>query len=51
MRYQSCIPIKQAPERRLVKVLCMRDLLYFYSHDVVGFVITEYKEMTVVESF
>ena len=27
---------KQAPERRLVKVLCMRDLLYFYSHNIVG---------------
>ena len=37
----------QAPERRLVKVLCMRDLLYFYSHDIIGLAVTENEELTV----
>ena len=29
----------------------MRDLLYFHSHDVVGFVIAEDEEVTVVDKF
>ena len=41
----------QAPDRRLVKVLCMRDLLYFHSHDIVGFTITEDVELTVEDEF
>ena len=40
---------QQAPVRRLVKVLCMRDLLYFHSHDIVGLAVTEDKEMVVVD--
>ena len=42
---------QQAPVRRLVKVLCMRDLLYFHSHDIVGLAVTEDKEMVVVNLF
>ena len=42
---------QQAPERRLVKVLCMSGLLNFHSHDVVGFVIAEDEEVTIVEDF
>ena len=42
---------QQAPERRLVKVLCMSGLLYFHSHDIVGLAVTEDEEMTVVEEF
>ena len=42
---------KQAPVRRLVKVLCMRDLLYFHSHDVIRFTITENEELTVEDEF
>jgi hypothetical protein len=41
----------QAPERRLVNVLCMRDLLYFHSHDVIGFTITKDVELTVEDEF
>ena len=42
---------QQAPERRLVKVLCMRDLLDFHSHDIVGLAVTENVEVTIVEDF
>ena len=42
---------QQAPERRLVKVLCMSGLLNFYSHDIIGFSITEDEEVTIVEYF
>ena len=47
----KCGANKQAPDRRLVKVLCMRDLLYFHSHDIVGFTITEDVELTVEDEF
>ena len=42
---------QQAPERRLVNVLCMRDLLYFHSHDIVGLAVTENKELSVEDEF
>ena len=42
---------QQAPERRLVKVLCMRDVLDFYSHDIIGFSITEDVKLTVEDEF
>ena len=42
---------QQAPERRLVKVLCMSGLLNFHSHDIIGFSITEDEEVTIVEDF
>ena len=34
-----------------MKVLCMRDLLYFHSHDIVGLAVTENEELTVMEEF
>ena len=41
----------QAPERRLVIMLCMSGLLNFHSHDIVGFTVTEDVELTVVDEF
>ena len=41
----------QAPDRRLVIMLCMSGLLNFHSHDIIGFSVTEDEEMTVVEEF
>ena len=42
---------QQAPERRLVKVLCMSGLLNFHSHDIVGLAVTEDEEVTIVDKF
>ena len=44
----KCGGNKQAPERRLVKVLCMSGLLNFHSHDIVGLAVTENEELTIV---
>ena len=40
-----------SPERRLVNVLCMRDLLYFHSHNIIGLAVTDNHQMTIYESF
>ena len=42
---------QQAPERRLVKVLCMSGLLNFHSHDIVGLAVTDDHQITIYESF
>ena len=41
---------QQAPERRLVIMLCMSGLLNFHSHDIVGLSVTEDDKLTVADS-
>ena len=41
----------QAPERRLVKVLCMSGLLNFLSHDVIGLAVTENEDLSIMDEF
>lgn len=41
----------QAPERRLVIMLCMSGLLNCQSHDIVDLSVTEDVELTVVDEF
>ena len=47
----KCGGNKQAPERRLVIMLCMSGLLNFHSHNIVGLAVTEDVELTVEEEF
>ena len=42
---------QQALERRLVKVLCMRDLLYFHSHNIIGLAVTENEDLSIMDEF
>ena len=46
-----CITPSQAPERRLVKVLCMSGLLNFHSHDIVGLAVTENEDLSIMDEF
>lgn len=41
----------QAPERRLVIMLCMSGLLNFHSHDIVGLAVTENEDLSIMDEF